>query len=165
MLGSYKSNKNSYGFTLIELLVVIAIIGILSSVVLASVGTARAKARDAKRLADIKEIQKAIEIYHIDKGTYPLTGAWWGNCLTFGSHPTTGANGYVPNLAPEYITVLPLEPKPTASYCYLYRSDAPNDYLLMAYRTVEGTVPDLFKRPSDPEEKDCAVYAGNGSTY
>ncbi|MEK9161552.1 MAG: prepilin-type N-terminal cleavage/methylation domain-containing protein [Patescibacteria group bacterium] len=51
------------GFTLIELLVVIAIIGILSSVVLASLNSARAKSRDAKRLSDIKSLQLALELY------------------------------------------------------------------------------------------------------
>ncbi|PIS13297.1 MAG: prepilin-type cleavage/methylation domain-containing protein, partial [Candidatus Tagabacteria bacterium CG09_land_8_20_14_0_10_41_14] len=55
--------KNKKGFTLIELLVVIAIIGILSSVVLASLNSARKKARDARRVADIKQIQLALEMY------------------------------------------------------------------------------------------------------
>lgn len=50
------------GFTLIELLVVIAIIGMLSSVVLASLNSARTKSRDARRLADIKQIQTALEL-------------------------------------------------------------------------------------------------------
>ncbi len=160
--GRIKVNK---GFTLIELLVVIAIIGLLSSVVLASLSTARGKARDARRLSDILEVQKAIEMYFIDKGAYPGPAGWWGNCSTFGSHGVTGATGYVPNLAPEYIPVLPLEPLQKTSSCYLYRSDAPNDYLLMAYGSVEGIVPDLLKRPAYPNEKDFAVYAGNGSTY
>ena len=59
------------GFTLIELLVVVAIIGILSSVVLASLNSARAKARDARRKADISEIQKALEMYYDAYGGYP----------------------------------------------------------------------------------------------
>jgi len=60
------------GFTLIELLVVISIIGMLSSVVLASLNSARAKARDASRIATLKQIQVAIEVYAQDHdGKYP----------------------------------------------------------------------------------------------
>ncbi len=59
------------GFTLIELLVVIAIIGILSSVVLASLNDARQKSRDAKRISDIKQIQLALELYYDTNGNYP----------------------------------------------------------------------------------------------
>lgn len=57
------SKKGKKGFTLIELLVVIAIIGILASVVLASLNSARKKSRDARRLSDIKQIQVALEFY------------------------------------------------------------------------------------------------------
>lgn len=50
------------GFTLIELLVVIAIVGVLSGVVLQSLNSARAKARDAQRLTEIDQINKALEL-------------------------------------------------------------------------------------------------------
>src|SRR3989344_2966865 len=63
--------KRGAGFTLIELLVVIAIIGLLASIVLASLNTARRKSRDARRLADIKQIQVALELYFDAKGEYP----------------------------------------------------------------------------------------------
>jgi prepilin-type N-terminal cleavage/methylation domain-containing protein len=56
-------NKNKKGFTLIELLMVISIIGLLSSIVLSSLSTARQKARDTKRIADLKQIQNAVELY------------------------------------------------------------------------------------------------------
>jgi prepilin-type N-terminal cleavage/methylation domain-containing protein len=52
----------SKGFTLIELLVVIAIIGILSSVVLASLNSARAKGRDSRRVSDLKQIANQVAL-------------------------------------------------------------------------------------------------------
>lgn len=61
------------GFTLIELLVVIAIIGILSSVVLASLNSAKLKARDAKRISEVKQMQTAAELYLNACGVYPAT--------------------------------------------------------------------------------------------
>lgn len=68
-----RASSKEKGFTLIELLVVIAIIGILSSVVLASLSTARAKSRDAKRVAEIGQISKALELYYDANQTYPST--------------------------------------------------------------------------------------------
>ncbi len=63
------------GFTLIELLVVISIIGLLSSVVLASLNSARAKARDAKRMSDAHEIRNALNLYASDNdGSFPNPG-------------------------------------------------------------------------------------------
>lgn len=64
-------NKNN-GFTLIELLVVVAIIGLLSSIVFASLNSARAKARDAKRASDVHELKTALDMYFNDYGSYPL---------------------------------------------------------------------------------------------
>ena len=63
-------NDNKKSFTLIELLVVIAIIGLLSTVVLISLQGVRAKARDARRISDLKSIQKALEMYYNDHGKY-----------------------------------------------------------------------------------------------
>ncbi len=59
------------GFTLIELLVVIAIIGILSTLAIVALGSARAKSRDSKRVADMQAIQKALELYYADNASYP----------------------------------------------------------------------------------------------
>jgi prepilin-type N-terminal cleavage/methylation domain-containing protein len=68
-------NRKSKGFTLIELLVVIAIIGILSAVVLVSLNSARAKSRDARRLADVRQIMTALELYYNDNNVYPAAAS------------------------------------------------------------------------------------------
>jgi len=69
--------KTKKGFTLIELLVVVSIISLLSSIVLASLNTARAKARDARRKSDLNEIRTALEFYFDKYSTYKVTGGGW----------------------------------------------------------------------------------------
>lgn len=68
----FRNSKN--GFTLIELLVVVAIIGLLSSVVLTSLNTARGKGRDAKRASDVHQLKIALEYYYDANGFYPSIG-------------------------------------------------------------------------------------------
>lgn len=87
------------GFTLIELLVVIAIIGILATVVLASLANARQKSTDVVFLNKVKQLQKAIELYELDNGHYPANGPF-----NTGSKSTTGQNisGNCENIATNY---------------------------------------------------------------
>jgi len=66
-----RKNKNNDGFTLIELLVVIAVIGLLSSIVLVSVNSARMKARDARKQADFKAITNALYMFYDYYGRMP----------------------------------------------------------------------------------------------
>lgn len=61
------------GFTLIELLVVIAIIGLLSTLAVVALNSARQKARDSKRVSDVKQVQTALELYFNDQNAYPLS--------------------------------------------------------------------------------------------
>jgi prepilin-type N-terminal cleavage/methylation domain-containing protein len=147
------------GFTLIELLVVIAIIGILAGIVLVSLNSATGKGRDAKRLGDLDSLSTALELYADNSaaGTYPSTaGAWWGNCSGWGSHSTSGPSGWIPNLAPQYISVLPLDPKPVGTAgCYLYKSNG-TDYMLLAYQTVE-----TYTQSTNPEPRPGDDGPGN----
>ncbi len=63
--------ENRKGFTLIEMLVVIAIIGLLSSIIVIGLGSARSQARDARRMADVKEIQNYVEQNFVPGTGYP----------------------------------------------------------------------------------------------
>ena len=62
------------GFTLIELLVVIAIIGLLSTLAVVALNSARQRSRDAKRVADIRQIQTALELGFSETSGYPAQG-------------------------------------------------------------------------------------------
>ena len=66
--------NNKQGFTLIELLVVIAIIGLLSTLSIVALNSARARSRDARRVSDIKQIQTALEMYYNVADEYPTIG-------------------------------------------------------------------------------------------
>ena len=68
--GPNPGKKDSRGFTLVELLVVIAIISVLATLLLLQLGVARAKARDAKRIADVNQVRSALELYFDDNGSY-----------------------------------------------------------------------------------------------
>ncbi|MFA6430076.1 MAG: prepilin-type N-terminal cleavage/methylation domain-containing protein [Candidatus Paceibacterota bacterium] len=73
-----KNTKYKKGFTLIELLVVISIIGLLSSVVMAGLVSARQKANATKIVAEMNQLKTAFELYRNDKGKYPNEGN--GDC-------------------------------------------------------------------------------------
>ncbi len=70
------TNASRSGFTLIEMLVVVFIIGLLSSVVLVGLGTFRARARDTRRIADLRSVQAMLESYWQKNGEYPASSTW-----------------------------------------------------------------------------------------
>lgn len=116
-------NKNHYGFTLIELLVVIAIIGILATVIIVSLNSAKTKARDSKRIADLKQIQLALEMYYNDYGHYPIRHAYTTSA-------DCGSNWCVlaTDLA-NYVSSLPIDPRGLQdTYRYYYDGGESDDY-------------------------------------
>lgn len=116
----YRLNKQTSGFTLIELLVVIAIIGILASVVMSSLNAARSKARDAKRIAEMRQIEIALEAYYADNGSYP-NGCAGSTGVTF--NIGYGVVNWSNILPSSYISTMPSDPLNIATeYGYYYCS-------------------------------------------
>jgi prepilin-type N-terminal cleavage/methylation domain-containing protein len=80
------------GFTLIELLVVISIIGLLSTIAMTSLNSARVKARDAKRAADIRQIITALNLYQDQYGCLPITAG--SGCPGAGGYSESNAGSW-----------------------------------------------------------------------
>lgn len=139
--------KNSKGFTLIELLVVIAIIGILSSVVLASLNSARKKSRDARRVADIGQIKTALELEFDKSNAYP-------SALT-----ALKTNGFMAQI--------PVDPLNTGSYIYTYCPISATDYHLSAV-LEENNATGPLAIDADSAAQTCTAgtdVAGTDPTY
>ncbi len=158
-------NSTRKGFTLIELLVVVAIISLLSSVVFASLNSARVKARDAKRLESLHEIRTALELYYNTNNAYPVIGRWAMSEAT-PSYDTSGAGwAALQTYLSPYIASLPNDPKATGTsgpwytgnYHYAYSSD--------------GQTYDLVGQLEDTNNKNICTYKqwryhqGEGSSY
>jgi len=108
--------KKQKGFTLIELLVVIAIIGLLSTLAVVALNNAREKARDARRVSDVKQIQTALELFYNDENGYP-DGATAGETVAAG----TAIIGTVSTVT--YMSSVPTNPLPGGiTYVYAMQS-------------------------------------------
>lgn len=110
------------GFTLIELLVVISIIGLLSSIVMASLNTARTKARDVRRMQDLAQLDRAITSFFSDKGYLPANTNGW---CTYISNTTNGyTTTFQSNFIPGYMPSLPADPQKQGQVGdYFYRNE------------------------------------------
>lgn len=123
-------NNRSGGFTLVELLVAVGIIGVLASISMVSVGSIRAKARDSKRISDIKQVQNALEAYYSSGGYYPAKEGVLGSSelavlcdATDGFGSTAGCNGKTVYMA----TVNPNPGPDGIDYAYTATADGCNN--------------------------------------
>lgn len=128
---------NKKGFTLIELLVVIAIIGLLSTLAVIALGSAREKSRDSKRLSDLKQIQTAFELYYTEQNAYPTAAV--AVTLGAGNYVCLNSTGFAATgCANPYMSLIPEDP---GSNSYSYTSADGTTYQVNA--TLEGTVNNL----------------------
>lgn len=106
---------------------VVAIIGVLVTMVMGSLNSARSKARDAQRERDVQTIKNALEIYHLDNGYYPST-SWTG------SHTSKWAD-----LETMLETSLPKDPLNTSSLTNQDAAKIPGNYVYSYYGTSAPT--------------------------
>lgn len=112
------------GFTLIELLVVIAIIGLLATIVIASLSTVQGKARDTRRLEDVNSLQKGLALYLATNGAYPISVS---------TTTLTGADSVSTALiADGSFSAIPKDPQ-TGTYDYTYSTNASGSTYMIAF--------------------------------
>ncbi|MDX9892811.1 MAG: type II secretion system protein [Patescibacteria group bacterium] len=131
-----KNKKNQKGFTLVELLVVIAIIGILASMSTVSVNLARVRARDAKRQADISQIQLALYLYFDDNLHFPAADLLPENAVSnWNSVLVPALNGT--ETTKVYMALVPGDPLNMDPHFYGYNSDG-KEFIISYYLENEG---------------------------
>ena len=132
MLKLFKRKQK--GFTLIELLVVISIIGILSSIVLVSMGGARAKARDARRQSDMRQIGSACELYYSD-----VTNDQYPEYTNYTNAKAGGISTYMPASA------MPDDPTSSKSYNWVDNfTTAGHEQKFCVWTHADDTTKDLW---------------------
>ncbi len=130
---SYNDLMKTRGFTLIELLVVVAIIGLLASVVVASLGVVRTKARDTKRMSEVGSLQKALAIYAATNGgIFPIE--------TTQTPITSGSTAGAELIADGAIDTIPVDPL-GAAYQYEYISNSSGTDYTITFCLETNSIP------------------------
>ncbi|MDP3964767.1 MAG: prepilin-type N-terminal cleavage/methylation domain-containing protein [bacterium] len=134
--------KNKKGFTLIELLVVIAIIGLLSTLAIVSLNTARQRSRDTKRQADIRTLQSANELCINEGGSPPNAAGTWDGMLSAACGSGTLGDFLASSSMPEPpgTSTCDVSAADPTGDCYFYCEDGTN-YLIGA-SLMEGGDPE-----------------------
>jgi prepilin-type N-terminal cleavage/methylation domain-containing protein len=136
----YRPLTKQAGFTLIELLVIISIIGVMSAAVLAAVNVGRAKARNARRIADKKQIITALNLYYTsNNSTWPDSAGNW-RCLGPAAETCwLGTYSGLASLVTALSTYVPILPKSGA-----FSGNRAYDRMIYHSNTTTGTQTGAF---------------------
>jgi general secretion pathway protein G len=151
-------SKKQKGFTLIELMIVVLIIGILSGIMLAVINIPgiQSKARDARRIGDIKKLQTVLELFFSDNRGYPTTTPDW--LRLGGLDPADLRADALP-----YINKIPQDPKggnaPAgvtcfdghSNYDYYYISNPAAEDADLSGKYVLGTILEVPRSSTDSD--------------
>lgn len=118
------------GFTLIEMLIVVAIIGVLASIVLVGLGPVQRRGRDARRIADLRETQNALELY-FGKCTYYPGGVESGETCSGRIGSPANWQGVQSALTGSNLGINQIPSDPSIGRSYVYASDG-SGYILGA---------------------------------
>ncbi len=156
--------RGNKGFTLVELLVVIAILAILVSISISVYSNAQKRGRLAKRIADLKGVETALELYRSENEKYPISTSWRSECAGGGS---LAPDDVIPGLVPEHLRSFPTDPQMqeeenTSCYMYISKEDG-SGYKLIDKDIAEFTSADyltqrgLIDPARDGGSDDCRV--------
>lgn len=125
-------NKKQTGFTIVELLIVIVVIGILAAISIVAYSGIQDRAENARLQAGMSSLNKAIQLFYSENGTYPLTGVgvWRG-------YNSAINDNFIPGIVPKYINATPQVGLAAQYPTFIYRSDTGQDYKLIYI--VSGT--------------------------
>lgn len=143
------SKLRAKGFTIVELLIVIVVIGILAAITIVAFNGVQARAQIAKSQSDLKSMQKLIELYKVDNGSYPTTVDGSGNRQWF--FRSGNGNNFIPGVVPRYTANLPTPSVGT----YIYMSDG-LEYKVMRFSEIPST---------EWSQVPAAMKDGTGITY
>ncbi len=151
-----------FAFTLVELLVVVSIIGLLVSIVLASLNSARIKSRDTRRVSDIREIRSALELYYTDNQEYPddiyaTSGSITGKYIAVVSKDPRGTN--YPYNALQINSASPADCVLATGKCFFYHLGALLENGLPGGPDVLKSDRDLYKGAPVPTARDFEGFS------
>ena len=158
--------KKLISFTLLELLVVVAILGLLTILSIRALNPARIKARDTRRVADLQQLSKALELYYLEKGFYPAGQIGSNSQSGFCIEKATGPGSFQ-ELMSSYIKLTNFrDPKYNSSqtypeYCYWYQTDSVGQKYKLSAR-MEQTMASAF-RDGGIDPNTYEVYAGSNA--